>query len=71
MAVKKNGHRAVLLFVVQHSGINTLKPAKHLDKDYSDLVKQAIKQGVEVFAYASRIEIDEIALVEQISFNCD
>lgn len=71
MAVKKNGHRAVLLFVVQHSGINTLKPAKHLDKDYSDLVKQAINQGVEVFAYASRIETDKILLVEQISFNHD
>ncbi|MDX2319054.1 MAG: DNA/RNA nuclease SfsA [Moritella sp.] len=71
MAVKKNGHRAVLLFVVQHTAIKTLKPAKHLDKDYSDLVKQAINQGVEVFAYASAIETDRISLVEQISFNCD
>ncbi|SQD80318.1 DNA/RNA nuclease SfsA [Moritella yayanosii] len=71
MAVKKNGHRAVLLFVVQHTGIKTLKPAKHLDSDYSDLVKQAINQGVEVFAYASTIETDNISLVEQISFNCD
>ncbi|QFI36451.1 DNA/RNA nuclease SfsA [Moritella marina ATCC 15381] len=71
MAVKKSGQRAVLLFVVQHTGITTLKPAKHLDKDYSDLVKQAINQGVEVFAYASTIETDGITLVEQISFNCD
>lgn len=71
MAVKKSGHRAVLLFVVQHTGIKTLKPAKHLDRDYSDLVKQAINQGVEVFAYASTIETDKISLVEQISFNCD
>jgi len=71
MTVKENGHRAVLLFVIQHTGIKTLKPAKHLDKDYSDLVKQAIYQGVEVFAYASTIEKHEITLVEQISFNCD
>lgn len=71
IAVKKSGHRAVLLFVVQHTGIKTLKPAKHLDKDYSDLVIQALEEGVEIFAYASEINSQQISLLEQISFERD
>ncbi|QBF82356.1 DNA/RNA nuclease SfsA [Shewanella maritima] len=47
----QQGHRAVLLFVVQHSGISTVKPAAHIDAKYADLLKDAIEQGVEVLAY--------------------
>ena len=71
IAVKQSGHRAVLLFVAQHTGIKRLKPAKHLDKDYSDLVEQAIQQGVEVLAYSCGITSEQISLAEQISFDCD
>lgn len=71
ITMKQQGHRAVLLFVVQHTGIEHVRPAKHLDKDYSELIVQAIKQGVEVFAYASQINSTQISLVEQISFECD
>lgn len=75
ISVKNNGHRAVLLFAVQHTGIHTLKPAKHLDSDYSDLVIEAINAGVEVFAYASSISTEcdtgQILLTEQISFEYD
>ena len=51
----QQGHRAVLLFVVQHSGISIVKPAEHIDPLYADLLKQAIKLGVEVLAYQSSI----------------
>ena len=72
ISVKNNGHRAVLLFAVQHTGIRTLKPAKHLDSDYSELVIEAINAGVEVYAYASCISVESnaerILLAEQISF---
>jgi len=71
IAVKQSGHRAVLLFVIQHTGISALKPAKHIDKDYSDLVALAIHQGVEVFAYASAMNSEEITIIERISFDCD
>jgi sugar fermentation stimulation protein A len=47
----QQGHRAVLLFVVQHSGISTVKPAAHIDPQYADLLNKAINQGVEVLAY--------------------
>lgn len=47
----EQGHRAVLLFAVLHSGINSVKAAQHLDAHYSELLAQAAKMGVEVIAY--------------------
>jgi len=49
------GHRAVLLFVVQHSGITSVKPARHIDPQYADLLEQAVSNGVEVLAYQTEL----------------
>ena len=49
------GHRAVLLFVVQHSGITSVKPARHIDPHYADLLEQAVANGVEVLAYKTAL----------------
>lgn len=55
MQMVQQGHRAVLMFVVQHSGISQVKPAEHIDPEYADLLKQAVEQGVEVLAYKTLI----------------
>ena len=49
MEMVSAGHRAVLFFVVQHTGIQSVKAAEHIDPDYAKLLKQARKSGVEVF----------------------
>ncbi|WP_144211154.1 DNA/RNA nuclease SfsA [Shewanella donghaensis] len=49
------GHRAVLLFVVQHTGINLVQAAEHIDPQYALLLKQAAKCGVEVLAYKTEL----------------
>ncbi|MEH6463550.1 MAG: DNA/RNA nuclease SfsA [Shewanella psychromarinicola] len=48
------GHRAILLFVVQHSGITSVRPARHIDPQYADLLQQAVSNGVEVLAYKTQ-----------------
>lgn len=55
----KQGHRAVLLFVVQHSGINSVSPARHIDVAYSELFTQALDAGVEVLAYQTQMSPQE------------
>lgn len=55
MAQVEAGERAVLLFVVNHTGINEVKPADHIDPDYGRLLRQADKAGVEVLAYRARL----------------
>jgi len=64
----EQGHRAVLLFVVLHQGINTVSAASHIDKKYNDLLNQAIKKGVEVYAYKASISPSEVTLSEKVAF---
>ena len=56
------GHRAVLLFVVQHSEITCVAPAAHIDPEYAKLLKIAVLSGVEVLAYCCEISPTEINL---------
>lgn len=51
MAQAALGDRAVLFFVVNHTGIKTVRPADHIDKLYGQLLRQACNAGVEVVAY--------------------
>lgn len=51
MQMKQQGHRAILLFAILHSGIESVMPAKHIDIKYTELLNQAVQQGVEVIAY--------------------
>ena len=68
ISIVKNGNRAVLLFTVLHSGINSFKVAKHIDKKYADLLEQAINAGVEVLVYKAEITPSEIFLSKKINF---
>lgn len=45
------GERAVLLFCVAHTGIDTVAPAAHLDPGYAETLRRVAAQGVEVLAY--------------------
>jgi sugar fermentation stimulation protein A len=62
MAVKQQGHRAVLFFCVQHSGIDVVCPADEIDTTYGEIVRQAIAGGVEILVYSCRLSVDEIKL---------
>ncbi|MCJ8271952.1 MAG: DNA/RNA nuclease SfsA [Psychrosphaera sp.] len=62
------GHRAVLFFLVQHTGIDTMSPARHVDVKYADLLAQAIEQGVEVLCYRTDINAQQIVIDQAIPF---
>ncbi|MEM7283597.1 MAG: DNA/RNA nuclease SfsA [Pseudomonadota bacterium] len=49
-----SGQRAVLFFCVQHTGINEVRPADHIDKKYGETLRVAMDHGVEVIAYKVR-----------------
>lgn len=51
----REGNRAMLLYCVQHSGIQTVRPATHIDPEYAGALKEAVNQGVEVVAYKARM----------------
>ena len=68
MAMVAAGHRAMLFFCVQHTGISEVAPAKHLDEQYASLFAEAVSRGVEVVAYAADIQVhsNEITLRERL-----
>lgn len=55
IAQAEAGYRAVLLFVVNHSGIEIVKPADRIDSAYGRLLRQAQAAGVELLAYRARL----------------
>jgi len=65
--IVKNGDRAILLFAVLHTGINSVKAAKHIDAKYAELLQQALDSGVEVLVYKAEITPENIALTKRIN----
>ena len=53
--MKKEGHRAVMLFIVMRSDAKGFEPAAHIDPKYATKLKEAKKAGVEVLVYGTDI----------------
>lgn len=64
----QNGHRAVLFFLVQHTGIVQVSAAEHIDSEYTRLLERAIDAGVEVVSYNTTISAEEIIINKAIEF---
>jgi len=55
LQMKKLGHRAVMLFVVQRADANVFTPAHFIDINYSQLLSQAHQKGLEILVYQCKI----------------
>lgn len=55
MAQARSGERAVLFFCVNHTGIKSVRPARHIDPEYGALLVEAVASGVEVVAYRAAL----------------
>jgi sugar fermentation stimulation protein A len=64
--IREQGSRAVLLFCVQHSGIERVAPATEIDPDYSAALVAAAEAGVEIMAWQALMTAREIRLEKAI-----
>ena len=62
----RDGARAVQLFIVQRMDCEILSPARDLDPDYADALKQAAEAGVEILAYDCAIDLEGVTLRNQL-----
>ncbi|TMP31350.1 DNA/RNA nuclease SfsA [Pseudoalteromonas rubra] len=69
--MRQQGMRAVLLFVVMHNGIHSVKPAAHIDNKYALLIAEALQQGVEIYAYRAEVSTQEVNLTQALPFSPD
>lgn len=64
----KSGHRAVLLFIIMRTDVSLVTTADSIDAEYGRLLRQAIREGVEVLAYGTKIDSNEIVINSAIPF---
>lgn len=50
MACMREGHRAYLVYCVQHSSIQRVRPAYEIDPVYGEQLRKAVEQGLQVVA---------------------
>ena len=58
----KDGHRAVMLYVIQRTDDLPFRLACEIDKKYCEVFKEVTKQGVEVLVYQSSINYENILI---------
>lgn len=69
MNVVKEGHRAVMLFIVQRDDCQEFTVAEDIDPDYAATIKKAMAAGVEVIAYACKVSPTEIYVHKKLKVN--
>ena len=66
--MKQDGHRAVLIFLVQHTGIKKVTVAQHIDPQYAKQLKKAVNAGVEILVVHTHITPQEIKATHTSDF---
>ena len=67
-AMVQQGHRAVLLFLVQRTDCNRVTLAADLDPTYAAAFKDAQSSGVEIMCFSCAVSPDEITMSERLPF---
>jgi sugar fermentation stimulation protein A len=56
----REGVRAVLLYCVNLTGIEAVRPAEEIDAAYAAALREAVAAGVEVLAYGVQLTPEEV-----------
>ncbi len=65
MALKKRGHEAEIIFVVQRENVKKFRAASDIDPTYAKLLEKAHKAGVIISVFDCKITKDEILIANQ------
>lgn len=66
MEVVKQGYRGIIFFLFQMKGPSSFRPNYEMDKIFSDALKLASENGVEILVYDSIVNKDEIIVDKSI-----
>ena len=65
-ALRAQGHRAILLFVVQRGDCERVECAEEIDPAYAEALRSAANRGVEIRAVRARVKAHEILLEKSL-----
>lgn len=64
--LRRKGHRAAVVFVIQRGDCNYFRPADEIDSEYGRWLRRAVKAGVEALPYRARVTAREVVLTERL-----
>jgi sugar fermentation stimulation protein A len=64
--LRRKGHRAAVVFVIQRGDCRFFRPADEIDADYGRWLRRASRAGVEVLPYQAKVTWKEIVLTERL-----
>ncbi len=67
--IKKQGMRAVMVYVIQRMDVDNFGVAKHIDPKYAEALQRAIDQGVEIFPIQAEVSPLGIELRNKLPIN--
>ena len=67
MHLKRQGHRAAIVFVIQRGDCEYFRPADEIDAEYGRWLRRAIQAGVDALPYRAKVTPKEILLTERIA----
>jgi sugar fermentation stimulation protein A len=62
MVQRQRGERAALLYIVQRADADSVAPADEIDPEYTAVLREAVRAGVEIHALGARVLADRIRL---------
>ncbi len=71
ISARSQGHRAMLLFCVQHSSVEQVQVAEDIDPEYARTLRQALAQGIEVVCYSVQMSRQAFVIDRQLPFILD
>jgi sugar fermentation stimulation protein A len=66
MGLRRKGHRAAVVFVIQRGDCDYFRPADEIDPEYGRWLRRAAKAGVQVLPYVAKVSPQEIALTKRL-----
>lgn len=67
----REGHRAVLLFLVSRADTDRLRPAARIDPDYAACLRASQEAGLEVLAYRAAVSPEGVELTDPLPLELD
>ncbi|MDH3327011.1 MAG: DNA/RNA nuclease SfsA [Gammaproteobacteria bacterium] len=60
------GYRAAMVYCIQRDDVTSFSPAFEIDPDYANALIHASENGVEAYAYKSKISPEEVTLMKTV-----
>jgi sugar fermentation stimulation protein A len=69
IALKNQGERAIMFYVIQRVDVSSFAPASRIDPEYSRLFQKAVELGVEIFVPQVKVTPELIELKQFLPFS--